>query len=89
MTDDRPPLRKSQDADRHPSAPDDPAAPAGARLGRGATTADSVGRPDKDKLVTLEVTVPKSLRKAVRAEAKRRGVSVDHIVAEALRDRRS
>ena len=87
MSIDRPPLGKSSDADLHPSAPDAPSAATGARLGRTATTADSVGSPDKDRLVTLEVTVPKSLRKAVRAEAKRRGVTVDTVVTEALRER--
>ncbi len=86
MTDERPQLRKAGDADLHPSAPVE-ATDQPARLARGASTADSVGAPDKDTLVTLKVKVPKSLRKAVRAEAERRGVSVDHIVADALRDR--
>ena len=50
-------------------------------------TADSVGMADRDKLVDLGVQIPKSLRKGVRAEAKRRGMTVDALVAEALRDR--
>ena len=82
----RPELRKAGDADLHPSTPqgggDEPSL-----LRKGATTADSVGSPDRDKLVDLTVQVPKSLRKLVRAEAKRRGISVDHVVAEALRER--
>ena len=82
----RPSLRKAGDADIHPSAPgrvaDEPSL-----LRRGATTADSIGSPDKDKLVDLGVRVPKSLRKSVRAEATRRGLTVDGVVAEALRDR--
>lgn len=82
--DDRPPLRKAGDADVHPTAP----AVEDARFGRrGMATSDSVGSPDKDKLVDLEVRVPKSLRKAVRAEAERRGMTVDDLVAEALRGR--
>lgn len=83
----RPRLAKADDADLHPSTPVDDTAESTLRR-RGVTTGDSVGMPDKDKPVTLEVKIPKSLRKSVRAEAKRRGVSVDDIVAEALRDRR-
>lgn len=85
--DPRPGLRKAGDADLHPSTPiagDDP----GWLRGR-ASTADSVGSPDKDKPVTLDVTVPKSLRKSVRHEAKRRGISVDEVVIEALQERLS
>jgi hypothetical protein len=82
----RPSLRKAGDADVHPSTP--PSAPEEPSLLRiGATTADSIGSPDKDKLVDLDVQVPKSLRKAIRAEAKRRGMTLDDVVAEALRER--
>lgn len=80
----RPPLQKASDAEVHPTAP----AADEVRFGRrGLSTADSVGSPDKDKLVDFAVRIPKSLRKAVRAEAERRGRSVDEIVADALRDR--
>ncbi|MDI1289793.1 MAG: hypothetical protein PSX37_07595 [bacterium] len=82
--DNRAPLRKAGDADVHPTAPtiED------ARFGRpGMSTGDSVGAPDKDKLVDLGVQIPKSLRKSVRAEAERRGITVDQLVAEALRER--
>lgn len=83
-------LRKAPDADLHPSTPVDTGpGPDPAWLSGRSSTADSVGMPDKDKLVTLEVTLPKSLRKSVRQEAKRRGVSVDDVVVEALRDRPS
>lgn len=82
----RPSLRKAGDADVHPSAPGQ-AVGEPSLLRRGATTADSIGSPDKDKLVDLGVQVPKSLRKSVRAEAARRGLTVDSVVAEALRDR--
>ena len=81
---DRPGLRKAGDSDVHPSTPvgtsDEPSL-----LRVGATTADAIGMPDKDKLVDLGVQVPKSLRKSVRQEAKRRGMTVDEVVAEALR----
>ena len=82
----RPALRKAGDADLHPSVSvhlaDEPS-----MLRRGITTADSIGAPDKDKPVDLGAKVPKSLRKSVRAEAARRGMTVDAVVAEALRDR--
>ncbi len=81
----RPALRKAGDADLHPSTPqisDEPSF-----LRKGVNTADSVGMADRDKLVDLGVQIPKSLRKGVRAEAKRRGMTVDALVAEALRDR--
>lgn len=82
--DNRPPLRKAGDADVHPTAP----AVEDARFGRpGMSTGDSVGAPDKDKLVDLGVQIPKSLRKSVRAEAERRDITVDQLVAEALRER--
>lgn len=81
-----PGLRKAPDADIHPSTPQHgDAEPSFLRAG--VSTADSVGKPGKDKDVTLEVTVPKSLRKSVRQEAKRRGVTVDEVVIEALRSR--
>jgi len=85
-------LRKAPDADLHPSTPVDVPRDAGgdpAWLTGRSSTGDSVSMPDKDKLVTLEVTLPKSLRKSVRQEAKRRGVSVDDVVVDALRDRPS
>lgn len=83
---DSPGLRKAPDAHLHPSTPT--AEPTESTLLRKGTNAsDSVGGPDRDKLVDLGAKVPKSLRKVVRAEAKRRGMSVDELVAEALRDR--
>lgn len=82
----RPPLRKAGDADLHPSLPVSGADES--LLARpGASTADAVLGPDADKPVTLEVTVPKWLRKSVRTEAKRRRLTVDEVVAEALRER--
>ena len=82
----RPPLHKAGDADVHPSTP--PVTPDEAPLRRvGATTADAIGMPDKDKMVDLGVQVPKSLRKSVRQEAGRRGMTVDEVVADALRAR--
>lgn len=91
----RPGLRKAPDADLHPSTPVDGTpvlgtpAPDPAWLSGRSSTADSVGTPDKDKQVSLEISLPKSLRKAIRQEARRRGMSVDDVVVEALRDRPS
>lgn len=81
-----PGLRKAPDADVHPSTPQHGEAEP-SFLRAGVSTADSVGKPGKDKDVTLEVTLPKSLRKAVRQEAKRRGMTVDEVVVEALQSR--
>lgn len=80
-------LRKAADADIHPSTPPAGADPAWARGGN--STSDAVGMPDKDKLVTVEVSIPKSLRKSVKQEAKRRGMTIDEVVADALRLRPS
>jgi hypothetical protein len=82
----RPALHKAGDSDVHPSTPP-PTGDDMSLLRVGATTADAVGMPDKDRLVDLGVQVPKSLRKSVRQEAKRRGITVDAVVAEALRTR--
>ena len=82
----RPTLSKAPDAHLHPSTPQaDAAEPS--LLRKGMNVSDSVGGPDRDKLVDLGVRVPKSLRKVVRSEAKRRGITVDELVAEVLRDR--
>jgi hypothetical protein len=81
----RPGLRKAGDADVHPTTPQN--SDESSLLRVGSTTADAIGSPDKDKLVDLGVQVPKSLRKSVRQEAGRRGITVDQVVAEALRDR--
>jgi hypothetical protein len=80
-------LRKAADSDLHPSTP--PIADEPTWVKGGNSTADSVGMPDKDRLVTMEVSIPKSLRKSVKQEAKRRGMTVDEVVADALRLRPS
>ena len=78
--DERPRLRKASDAGAHPTTP----AMVDDTILFGSTS-DSVL---KDKLVTLEVEIPKSLRKEARAQARRRGITLDALVAEALRARR-
>jgi hypothetical protein len=51
----------------------------------GSATSDAL-RPARDKQVPLEVRVPRSTRKQVRAVAKHSGASVDEIVVTALND---
>ena len=59
---------------------------------KGKATSDALLGAPKDKLVDLDVRVPKSVRKRLRAEAKERGLSPDAIVTAildaALDDRR-
>lgn len=83
MSTPRPSLRKAGDDHVHPSAPraDD------IQVSLGGTTADSITSGDPGKPVTLEVKIPKSLRKALKAEAKRRDLTLDEIVIEALHHR--
>ena len=82
MTTDRAPLRKADDSDVHPAEIPD------SDLRLGGTTADSVMTTKKDKLVKLEVRIPKSLRTRAREEAESRGMSVDALIVEALTQRR-
>lgn len=84
----RPALRKAADSDVHPSLPT-PSSGETSLLRAGASTADAVLTPQADRSVTLTVTIPKSLRKSVRREAARRRITVDEVVAEALRERPS
>ena len=81
----RPALKRATDRGVHPVAP--PADEVGAiAVVAGRSTADAVS-PKKDKLVDLGVKVPKSLRKALREEADRRGMTVDQLVQILLGDR--
>lgn len=92
----RPALRKADDADVHPALPPKkplktidskkPKQPNPLKIGKGKATSDSI-MTGKDKKVELVVKVPKSLRKRLRAEADRRGLSVDELVTILLRDR--
>lgn len=79
----REPLRKAGDSDLHPSALHGEAS----ALHLGGSTSDAISTAKGDKSVTLEIELPKTLRKSVRKEAKRRGVSVDQVVIEALQAR--
>lgn len=85
----RPALAKAPDAELHPVSGKAVSAPVPAKIGKpgGANklgkgvASDTLRGSAKDKLVDLDVRVPKSLRKRLRAEAKSRKVSPDEIVA--------
>jgi hypothetical protein len=52
--------------------------------GKGATAADAITGPAKDKYVDLGARVPKSVRKRLRNEAKAQGVAADDLVTRIL-----
>lgn len=79
-------LRKAPDSTVHPSLPQEEEVE-DLQTKVGSATSDTLRPPKKDKLVRLSVQVPKSLRASLRAEAERRGMSVDQLVAALLRDR--
>lgn len=83
MSDDRAPLRKAGDDHLHPSA----LRAEESTVHLGGTTSDALSAAGSDKPVKLEARIPKSLRKSLRKEAERRGVSVDQVVTEALLSR--
>jgi hypothetical protein len=94
----RPALSRAPDADLHPVSgrPLPTQVPGGVKEGKGkskikslkpgkgATAADAITGPPKDKYVDLGARVPKSVRKRLRAEAKSQGVGVDDLLARIL-----
>jgi hypothetical protein len=94
----KPALSRAPDADLHPVSgrPLPAAIPGGVKdgegkskakslkPGKGASAADAITGPSKDKYVDLGSRVPKSVRKRLRAEAKAQGVTVDDLVARIL-----
>lgn len=94
----KPALSRAPDADLHPVSgrPLPAAIPGGVsdaegkpkakslKPGKGASAADAITGPAKDKYVDLGSRVPKSVRKRLRAEAKAQGVTVDDLVARIL-----
>jgi hypothetical protein len=89
----KPALSRAPDADLHPVSgrPLPGATPAkerkgkGLKPGKGATAADAITGPAKDKYVELGVRVPKSVRKRLRAQAKAEGVTPDELITRYLR----
>ena len=94
----RPALSRAPDADLHPVSgrPLPTQVPGGVKEGKGkskvkslkpgkgATAADAITGPPKDKYVDLGARVPKSVRKRLRAEAKSQDVGVDDLLTRIL-----
>lgn len=94
----KPALGRAPDADLHPVSgrPLPSPVPGGVKApkakdkskslkpGKGATAADAITGPPKDKYVDLGARVPKSVRKRLRNEAKSQDVSPDELVARIL-----
>lgn len=82
----RPALRKAADSTLHPATINAPKT-----LGTGhhelisnSNTSDSVRKTKSEKLIAVTITIPKSLRKKLKKEAKSRGLSFDEVVQELL-----
>lgn len=52
--------------------------------GKGASAADAITGPPKDKYVDLGARVPKSIRKRLRSEAKSQGIEPDDLLTRVL-----
>lgn len=79
----RPALRKSADTSVHPvleSAGSEPK-PIGQDAAKFGNASDSVKRSRKDKPIEVSITIPKSLRKKLKSEAKKQGITVDALIA--------
>lgn len=60
-------------------------APRGKRKGFGGSAGDSQLGESKDRLVDLGLRVPKSLRKKLRDEARKRGTTAESVLIDILR----
>jgi hypothetical protein len=91
----KPALTRAPDADLHPVSgrPLPAPVPGGAKgkakgkslkPGKGATAADAITGPARDKYVDLGARVPKSVRKRLRTEAKAQGVEPDDLLMRIL-----
>jgi hypothetical protein len=82
----RPALRKSVDSSVHPVLDDAETEPK--RIGQDAVrfgnASDSVKLSRKDKPVEISITIPKSLRKKLKAAAKNQGITVEELIASRL-----
>jgi hypothetical protein len=79
-------LGKSVDSSVHPVLNDANAEPKpiGHDAARFGNASDSVKRSRKDKPVEMSITVPKSLRKKLKAEAKNQKITVDELITSRL-----
>lgn len=82
----RPALRKSVDSSVHPVLDDANAEPKqiGQNAARFGNASDSVKLSRKDKPVEMSITIPKSLRKKLKAAAKNQGITVEELIASRL-----
>jgi hypothetical protein len=82
----RPVLGKSVDSSIHPVLNDantEPK-PIGHDAARFGNASDSIKLSRKDKPVEMSITIPKSLRKKLKAEAKSQRITVDELIAARL-----
>jgi len=80
----RPALRKSADANVHPTLP--PEHDSGSfRKRQGSTTSDTLRDPRGEKTVDVTIAMPKALRKQLKKEAKRQGISLDELMLTLLK----
>ncbi len=82
----RPALRKSGDSSIHPVLDDGNAEPKhiGQESARFGNASDSVKLSRRDKPVEMSITIPKSLRKKLKAAAKNQGITIDELIASRL-----
>jgi hypothetical protein len=80
----RPALKKARDTDLHPTLSPQPD-PKNLRRRRGASTSDTLRDPQGEKLVAVEIQMPKKLRKQLRTEAKKRGMTLSELVTVLLK----
>lgn len=77
----RPALKKSADADVHPTLSGQPAA-SDLKKRRGSATSDTMREPRGTKDVTI--ALPKKLHKSLKAEAKRQGITVNELIVQLI-----
>lgn len=76
-------LRKAPDTNVHPSTPTESVELPSFNTGN---TGDAVLRGKSEKTVSIEVQIPKSLRKRLRTRAGELDISVDELATRILRD---
>lgn len=84
----RPALRKASDTGAHPVLDSDYSQPK--HMGQDAAgfgnASDSVALPRNEKIVEVLISIPKSLRKKLKSEAKKQKMTLDELITLRLRD---
>ncbi len=82
----RPVLRKSVDSSMHPVLDDGNTEPKpiGQDAARFGNASDAVKLSRKDKPVEMSIIIPKSLRKKLKAEAKKQRITLDELITSRL-----